>query len=150
MTVARTFDAAGLNAVAAKADIASDIGVAEGEEVSFDAVCEQSDRHIVVTNGVDAWMIAEFVSPAVYRCHSIFDTTCRGRAAVQAGKLLVKWMWDNTTASMLIGATPIENRKARLFNRWVGFSSDGLGMCFNPLRDYEAEWFHVCRPPLIT
>lgn len=61
--------------------------------------------------------------PGIYEGHSFFRV--RGRDAIRLGTTLVHSMIDLFGAGMIWGATPLDNRSARWFNRQLGFQSLG-------------------------
>ncbi len=136
-----------INDVANKPDVFSQFTLALPDNSAIDlTTCIVRADYRVLTNGKDAFMLADAVSPVLFHCHSLFDTTCRGRDAVREGKALVQWMWDNTPAEVLYGATPVSNRPARMFNRWIGAVSDGQTLFAAQGATYLAEWFRIMRP----
>jgi hypothetical protein len=80
---------------------------------------------IILSNGVDA--VAAFEEgnlKGIYQAHTMFAPSCRGRLAIEAGRAMLKWMFDHG-ASGIWGATPMSNRAARWFNRQIGGSVVG-------------------------
>lgn len=141
-----TFDATYLNYILNKPSIRNSFGLPI-EIDSLDCSNLASDpRYRIITNGLDAFIIAEQTSPVLFSLHLVFDETCRGKRALQEGKKLVQWFWDNTCAIMLYGAVPIDNPKSRMICRLFGCKSDGKGHFEAGELSYEAEWFHYMRP----
>jgi hypothetical protein len=61
-----------------------------------------------------------WAGPGIYEGHSFFRV--RGREALEAGRECLFQMSD---ARIIWGATPLQNRAARWFNRQLGFKSQG-------------------------
>jgi hypothetical protein len=143
----RTRDAALHNILANRPSIRATFGIHLSDPAPLDFTENaRRDDYILLTNGIDACSIMDMVSPACYDCHSLFGETCRGRDAVEQGKQFLQWMWDNSRAQILVGKTPLENRGARMFNRWIGFTSDGIRPFNSVEGSWDAEWFHILRP----
>lgn len=85
---------------------------------------------VVLSNGDDACAVFASTADRVWQGHTIFAPTCRGRRAIDAGKAIIAWMQPH--ADLIWGATPIENRAARWFNRQIG----GCAVGFD---NYDAE-----------
>lgn len=49
-----------------------------------------------------------------------------GKKAREAGKLAIKWIFDNTRFMKINGSTPINNKLALKFNEDLGFKSEGI------------------------
>jgi hypothetical protein len=77
------------------------------------------DGLIVLSNGEDAVGVFEETAPGAYQTHTMFAPTCRGARAVETGRAMLRYMFDNG-ADTIWGATPINNAKARWFNRKCG------------------------------
>jgi hypothetical protein len=106
------------------------------------------DRNIFLSNGVDACSFYTPIGPVVYDGHSLTDTTCRGRRAIEAGRQSLAWFWSHTDAELVTGSTPIELKAARWFNRQMGFVSAGRYLRRGHLGDYWCEGFYAARPPV--
>lgn len=61
--------------------------------------------------------------PGIFEAHSFY--LVRGRAALERGKEAVRLMFTDYAAEKVWRATPLENRRARWFNRKLGFRSIG-------------------------
>jgi hypothetical protein len=86
----------------------------------------------VLSNGEDAVAIFEQTEPGRWQSHTMFAETCRGKRAVETGKEMVAWMFNQRGVDVLWGATPMKNKPARWFNRQLGAVVIGHD-------DYEAE-----------
>jgi hypothetical protein len=73
----------------------------------------------VLSNGADAIGIFEETEPRVWQVHTLCDVTCRGRKAIDVAKEMIAWMMPKW-ADVIWGATPMNNPKARWFNRQLG------------------------------
>jgi len=147
--ITRTKDATLINRIAANPEVRStyNIHINSFAPLDFTELCQRDDYY-VLTNGEDACAIFDQISPVIFDSHSIFDETCRGKRAVETGKAFVEWMFENTQALIVYGKTPVENKRARMFNRLIGATSDGVGMfdASGAPRPYEVEFFHISKP----
>ena len=50
----------------------------------------------------------------------------RGKVAIEAGKAVVKWFFENTPAKKLVANVPVDNQKAYALARRVGFNLEGM------------------------
>jgi hypothetical protein len=62
--------------------------------------------------------------PGVFEAHSFY--LVRGKQALERGREAVQLMFAEYGAEMIWRATPVENRRARWFNRQLGFKSNGI------------------------
>lgn len=86
------------------------------------------DRWVFLVNETeDFCFMFEWSAPGVYQMHTAALPSCRGKRAVKAGKQLLHEMFTQHGADMVWGMTPLDNKAARLFNRWVGGVSCGFG-----------------------
>lgn len=124
----RVFDASLHNLIANHPEVAPHLAhdPAKGP-LFFDNLVLEPQFYVLLHNGVDAAMIFEWSSPHVWQQHTIFAPSCRGKPAVIEAKKMLRWMFEEEGAVMIWGQTPLANRAARIFNRWVGGVSQGLG-----------------------
>jgi hypothetical protein len=113
----------------------------DGQPMDWTPIVERSPamtRTIVLSNGEDALAAFELTAPGIYQSHTLFSPTCRGRRAIDTGIEMVSWMFDHG-AKIVWGSTPRDNRKACLFNRWIGAielpTSDETDIVFEIRRD---------------
>lgn len=78
----------------------------------------ESEDIVIVSNGRDACAVFAQTEPRRWQSHTMFATTCRGRAAIDTGRAMVEYM--RPYADVLWGATPVKNCAARWFNRQLG------------------------------
>ena len=64
--------------------------------------------------------------PRGWHKHNMFKASCRGRKALDAGRDLLGWFSLRHPGKSLFAETPLWNRKARWFNRQIGFHSTGF------------------------
>jgi hypothetical protein len=120
----------------------------DGKPMDWTPIAERSPaitRTVVLSNGEDALAAFEWTATGTYQSHTLFMPTCRGRRAIDTAVEMVRWMFMHG-ATCVWGSTPRANRKACLFNRWIGavelptsdetdivFVTDGDGamICFN-------------------
>ncbi len=85
---------------------------------------------VLLTNGEDAMAAFEQTEDRRWQSHTFFLPSCRGRRAIETAKEMLAWM--KPYADVLWGATPLQNRAARWFNRQIGAVPIGTD-------EYEAE-----------
>lgn len=117
----------------------------DGQQMDWTPLAERSPaitRTVILSNGDDALAAFELTAPGIYQSHTLFAETCRGRRAIDTAIEMVRWMFDHG-ATVVWGSTPRSNRKACLFNRWIGASelptSDEIDIVFEIRRD---GWVH--------
>ena len=111
-----------LNAIANQASVRAWTDY-RGEEapMDFTPACGRSTETgmVVLSNGEDAFACFVMTGDQDFQSHTFFGETCRGRKAVETGREMVEWMLSHG-AKRLWGATPVNNAKARWFNRQIG------------------------------
>jgi hypothetical protein len=65
----------------------------------------------------------DFKGPGIFEAHSFY--LVRGKEALSRGREAVALMFDEYGAEMIWRATPLDNKRARWFNRQLGFRSLG-------------------------
>lgn len=143
----RTFDPALHNRIANDPVVRATFGVhlTNPAPIMFDELAARPEEFILLTNGTDACALFESFGPSVWQGHSLFAPSHRGRAAIETGKAMMAWMFANTSARMITGATPINLKAARWFNRRIGFTSDGVHRFNGMWGSYDCEWFRMER-----
>jgi hypothetical protein len=124
----RTFDATLHNQIAAHPEVAPMLGYDRvgGQPIDFAELAAEPDYFVLLTNGEDACMVFELSAPFTWQMHTLFAPTCRGRRAITTAKGMIRYMLTTQGALMVWGMTPVDNRAARLFNRWLGATSVGI------------------------
>ena len=74
--------------------------------------------NIVIKNGLD-YGVFEFTTFGTYTGHYFFKS--RGRAAIDSGKQILKELFNEHGACLVIGFTPCEYKTAKWMNRQLGF-----------------------------
>lgn len=108
--------------------IANDPSVLPGVSLGLPSV----DLSTLIANPRNIFMLGEhggaiFVwsGPGIYDAHDFFLPSGRGAWAKAASKLMLNSMFDQWGAEMIWAQTPVENRACRMFNRMLGFKSEG-------------------------
>lgn len=65
-------------------------------------------------------------APGTYAAHDFFLPSGRGAWALKASRYMLSYMMEAIGARMIWAETPVENRACRMFNRWLGFKSEGV------------------------
>lgn len=113
--IRRTFDPVEVNGLLNKQEVRETIG-GEGSLDVTDLLADSKNICLIASGG---GAFFRWTGPGVYEGHSFF--TARGREAITLGKQMLSAL----EADMVWGATPVELRHARLFNRKLGFKSLG-------------------------
>jgi len=79
---------------------------------------EEGDDIIILSDGDGACGVFARTAPRTYQVHTIFGPNVRGRQAIETASGMLDFM--RPFASVIWGATPVENCKARWFNRQLG------------------------------
>ncbi len=113
--------------------------------IFFDELAKEPDYFALLHNGKDAASIFEFRGPGIWESHTMFLPSCRGRKGIEAAKAMIHEMFTEHGADILWGATPIDNRAAQMFNRFIGAKTLGTGVhaVSGPVRYFrvdKAEW----------
>lgn len=97
------------------------------EPMDFTPACARYSETgvVILSNGEDAFACFEMTGEQEFEGHTFFDASCRGRKAIDTGKEMLGWMMDRG-ARRIWGATPLNNRKARVFNRMLGMKACGF------------------------
>jgi hypothetical protein len=121
----RAADALLHNRIANHPDVMPTINYSGGY-ADFSPLLDHPDQYILLHDGEGAASIFEWSAPGVWQGHSMFLPEVRGKQGIEAGKSMVVWMFESG-ANMIWGQTPIDNRRARMFNRLIGAKSVGTG-----------------------
>jgi hypothetical protein len=142
----RTFDPTLHNRIANIPSVAETVGFhAPDKCLDFTEMADRPDDYILLSDGQAAASLFEIRGPSVLDGHSIFAPECRGRDAIRTGRLMLDWLFCNTSALIITGATPIEFRAARWFNRQIGFHSDGIRMLNGEHWTHDMEYWHLLK-----
>ena len=96
-----------------------------GEPLDFTECADAPNEYVLLSNGSDAASIFEWFGPGIYEGHTMFLPSCRGKEALQNGRAMVDFMFEELDAVMLWGQTPTHLPAARWFNRKLGFQLVG-------------------------
>lgn len=114
----RCFDAGQVNEIINHPEIRPYVA---GEGV-LDAGPLVSDlRNVCLVDGACGAIFA-WRGPGVFEGHSFFRT----RGAFSVGRRMLAEMHGEYGARLIWGLTPVENRRARMFNRLIGMRSQGV------------------------
>lgn len=81
-------------------------------------------------------MLFESLGDGVFHVDYLFETA-RGKEAMGQVTAAFDRMFSAPSVTALVGLTPVENRPARLFNRWMGCKSTGfLDTPFGPCEKF--------------
>lgn len=120
--VARTFDAAAVNAVCNDPAVLPTLSLGQGH---IDVSRLIADERNVFYLGEHGGAMFHRVAPRTYAAHDFFLPSGRGKWALAASRHMLGLMIDGG-ARLIFAETPVENRGCRMFNRWLGFTSEGV------------------------
>jgi len=122
--VFRTFDAGAVNAVCNHPAVHPTLSLGMGE---IDVSVLISDARNIFFLGEHGGALFHRTAPGVYAAHDFFLPEGRGPWALRASREMLASVFADYCARMVWAETPIENKPCRLFNRWLGFKSEGVG-----------------------
>ncbi len=85
-----------------------------------------ADRRNIAFLGEFGGAFFHRTGPGVYAAHDFFLPEGRGQWAMRASREMLARMFGEYRARLIWAETPIKNRACRLFNRWLGFKSEGV------------------------
>lgn len=121
--VERVFDAAPVNAICNHPEVQPTLSLGMGD---VDVSALIADERNVFLMGEHGGAMFHRTGPGVYAAHDYFLPEGRGQWALKASRYMLSYMFDVMKARMIWAETPVENRACRMFNRWLGFKSEGL------------------------
>ncbi len=119
--IARTHDAAFLNAVANHPDVRPWLG-GEGEADLSPLITNPENVTLVAPNG---GFVLVKIAPGIYDTHSLFLPTGRHRT-IEAMREAAAWMFEREGATELVTTVPCPNRAASALARLAGFQPIGF------------------------
>ncbi|WP_198352340.1 hypothetical protein [Sphingomonas sp. MA1305] len=121
--VSRCYDAAAINAVCNHPAVLP--GLSLGLH-ALDVSDLLEDRRNIAFLGEYGGALFHRTGPGVYAAHDFFLPQGRGQWALAASRKMLAKMFDQFAARLIWAETPVENRACRMFNRWLGFKSEGV------------------------
>lgn len=125
--IVRATDASLHNRIANHPAVKPTLGYNEGP-TDFTPLLDDPDNYVLLSDGSEAAAIFECSAPRVWQAHSMVLPTCRGWKAVDAGKAMLAWMFDEMNARLIWGQTPVDHKAAQMFNRLIGAKPEGRGV----------------------
>lgn len=122
--IRRETDAALVNAIANHPEVKPTFGYNQGP-TDLAPLFDHPDAYAVLSDGTGAAGIFEWSAPGVWQGHSIFLPESRGEYGIAVARAMCRWIFDNLSARLIWGMTPLDHRAAALFNRMVGFRPEG-------------------------
>ena len=90
-----------------------------------------SEGNIPVTFGNGDIALFDDEGDGDYEVHFLFVS--RGKEAICHARKALQIMFEEQSAKLIFGLTPVNLKHARLFNRWIGGKSAGFRMTANGL-----------------
>ena len=99
-----------------------------GEPIDLTECAERPDHYVLLHNeSCDGAMVFEWSGPGIWEMHTMFLPSCRGKKALEAGREMLAYMFDELEAFCIWGQTPRDLKAARLFNNHLGGRIVGEG-----------------------
>lgn len=119
----RTFDAFAVNAVCNHPAVLPSLSLGHGEVDVSDLLANHRNVAFLSDRG---GALFHWNAPGVYAAHDFFLPEGRGAWALRASREMLGVMFRDYGARLIWAETPVENRACRMFNRWLGFKSEGV------------------------
>lgn len=147
--VSRCYDAVAINRVCNHPEVLP--GLALGAE-SVDVTRLVSDERNIAYLGEFGGALFHRTGPGVYAAHDFFLPEGRGAWALAASRFMLADMLSDASTRLIWAETPVENRGCRMFNRWLGFVSEGVARAipFGGSEPIEVETFVMEAKPCLS
>ena len=96
------------------------------------------DTYVLLSNGKNVAFIWEWSAPGVWQGHCFALPEARGRIAIDDGKAMCRYMFEEVNARMLWAMAPIAHRPLQIYTRLLGFQEAGTG---KDAADIEVRYF---------
>lgn len=133
--MSRTYDADAINAVCNHPEVLPSLSLGSGA-VDVSALIENPRNLFFI--GAHGGAMFHWCAPGIYAAHDFFLPEGRGGWALKASRFMLDTVFYEFRARLVWAETPTENRACRMFNRWLGFKSEGVTR--SPA-GYDAETF---------
>ncbi|WP_210358242.1 GNAT family N-acetyltransferase [Sphingomonas beigongshangi] len=121
--VDRALDASAINVICNHPSVLPGVGLG-ADLVDVSALI--ADPRNIAFLGEHGGALFHSTGPGVYAAHDFFLPEGRGQWALRASREMLSRMFDEYRARLIWAETPVENRACRMFNRWLGFKSEGV------------------------
>lgn len=122
--IRRTFDAADINPIVNHPAVLPSLALGAFDEIDMQPLLD-NQRNICLF-GEFGGAILVWTGPGIYDAHDFILPEGRGKWAKSACRLMLQSVFDHYGARMIWAQTPVENRACRMFNRLLGFKSEGI------------------------
>lgn len=92
--------------------------------VDLEPLVDNTRNHLLIGEFGGALLV--WTAPGVYDVHDFVLPEGRGKWARNAAQDVFAFVFDQLGARLLWTQTPVENRASRMFNRILGFRSEGI------------------------
>lgn len=134
---ARCYNAAAINSVCNHPAVLPTVAMGTA---TIDVSDLLADRRNIAFLGLHGGAFFHRTGPGVYAAHDFFLPGGRGQWALRASREMLARMFREYGARLIWAETPVENRACRLFNRWLGFKSEGVSRHAAHIRAESAEY----------
>lgn len=125
------------NLIANDPSVRPTFGYHEGY-TDFTPLLDVPETYVLLSNGKNVCFIWEWSAPGVWQGHCLALPEARGRTAIDDGKAMCRYMFDEYKARMLWGMVPETHRALNMFTRLLGFQEAGTG---KDAADIEVRYF---------
>ncbi len=80
----------------------------------------RDERNIALTDDLGSFALFEYISDSTYCGHYFFNL--RGKEACKLAEECLQEAFERQGVEVIIGLTPVDNRKALWMNRYLGFT----------------------------
>lgn len=122
--LAETRECARANAVCNHPEVLPGLSLGIFESVDLTPLVRTSRNHLLMGEHGGALLI--WSAPRVYDVHDFVLPVGRGKWARDAAQDVFSFVFGTLNARLLWTQTPVENRASRMFNRILGFKSEGV------------------------
>jgi hypothetical protein len=119
-----TRDASWANAVVNHPAVFSGLSLGMFESIDLGALLYTPRNHLLM--GKFGGAMLTWTAPGVYDVHDFVLPEGRGLWAKRAAQDVFAFVFGELKARLLWTQTPVENRASRMFNRILGFRSEGI------------------------
>jgi hypothetical protein len=123
--VSRCYDAAAINAVCNDPAVLPGLSLGLSRLDVSDLI---ADERNIAFMGEHGGALFHRSAPGVYAAHDFFLPAGRGKWALKASREMLARMFREFHARLIWAETPFANKACRLFNRWLGFRSEGFSV----------------------
>lgn len=137
----KSYDVARANEICNHPEVLPGLSLGVFEEIDLTPIIENPRNHLIL--GEHGGAILIWTAPGVYDVHDFVLPEGRGAWAKEAAQDVLAFAFHLLDARLVWTQTPVENRASRIFNRILGFKSEGvhLAALWPGAEPREVEYF---------